>query len=183
MLQEESRLAASSDVDDDGDVVDEGESDVEGASSSWPPPPVPSPPFFFFPAAADDDATGEAEKLLPWQLLLLQQHRAREKAEVEVDVEVVEAAAAAAAARAAVDDDDEDGAVEWLRSPPLDASEACSNAEDADAAILEATTAERRALLERAAAVAASILTLEAIGNSAIRERENFAFFPLCRED
>lgn len=121
------------------------ESDVEGAS----PPLVPSPSPSFVPDAAAADATEEAEKLLPWQLLLLllQQQRGcwKKKAEVE------------GAEPAAVDDEEEE---ECLRSPPLDASDACSNAEHAAAAIFEAIT-DRRVLLERATAVAASILNSE----------------------
>ena len=159
MLQE---CASSS-----GSVVEEeDEFDVEGASP-WSPPLVPSSPVFV-PAAAD--ATEEAEKLLPWQLLL--QQRGWKNAEVEG----VEAAAAAAAA-AVEDDEEEEDAVEWLRSPPLDASDACSNAEDAADATLEAT-AERKVLLERAAAVAASILNSRGNWNSAIEKDSRPYFSP-----
>lgn len=83
------------------------------------------------------------------------------KKKVGVAVEVEEEVEEAAAAVVDDDDDDEQKAEETLLSSLLAAIEdACSHAEDVAATTLEAAT-ERKWLLDRAAAVAASIFGIE----------------------
>ena len=131
----------------------------------WSPlPPLPPASARIPPFGLAADAKEEAEKLLRWQLLWK-----------KVEVEGVEAQQQQAAA---VDEEEQEAAAKQLRSPPIDASDACSTADDTADTILEAI-AERQWLLERAAAVAASILNSK--GNRPIEKEEanSFLFFLL----